>query len=165
MREFRGRPGEVRRLPAATLSTQSVLQIETQRSATLTTLDQANMVILQMAFWFLGIGIICGAVWADHSWGRPWGWDPKETFALITWIVYLIIVHIRIVAPKVKQTTTAWLSVDESDNDPSRFWRHLVAALEPIRPGATASLSDVVSASTTPSPDIVATRLINVIAA
>jgi cytochrome c-type biogenesis protein CcsB len=93
------------------LSTQTIREIQTQRSLTLTTLDQANMVILQMAFWFLGIGIICGAVWADHSWGRPWGWDPKETFALITWIVYLIIVHIRIVAPRAKQTTTAWLTV------------------------------------------------------
>jgi cytochrome c-type biogenesis protein CcsB len=98
-------------LAGAALSTQAIRQIETQRALTLTTLDQANMVILQMAFWFLGIGIICGAVWADHSWGRPWGWDPKETFALITWIVYLIIVHVRIVAPKAKQTTTAWLSV------------------------------------------------------
>ena len=68
------------------------------------------MVVLQMAFWFLGIGIICGAVWADQSWGRPWGWDPKETFALVTWIVYLIIVHSRFVT-RAKGDTTAWLSV------------------------------------------------------
>lgn len=74
-------------------------------------LDQANMVILQMAFWFLGIGIVCGAVWADYSWGRPWGWDPKETFALVTWIVYLIIVHVRLVVPKLKAETTAWMSI------------------------------------------------------
>ncbi len=73
-------------------------------------LDQANMVILQMAFWFLGTGIICGAVWADHSWGRPWGWDPKETFALVTWIVYLVIVHLRFVT-KARSDVTAWLSV------------------------------------------------------
>ena len=86
-------------------------QIAADRAATLATLDQANMVILQMAFWFLGIGILCGAVWADHSWGRPWGWDPKETFALITWIVYLVIVHVRIVVPKLKADTTAWLSI------------------------------------------------------
>ncbi len=68
------------------------------------------MVILQMAFWFLGTGIICGAVWADHSWGRPWGWDPKETFALVTWIVYLVIVHLRFVT-KARSDVTAWLSV------------------------------------------------------
>jgi len=34
-------------------------------------------VVLQLAFWILGAGIVCGAVWADASWGRPWNWDPK----------------------------------------------------------------------------------------
>jgi cytochrome c-type biogenesis protein CcsB len=82
------------------------------RARVLEGLDQANMVILQMAFWFLGTGIICGAVWADHSWGRPWGWDPKETFALVTWIVYLVIVHLRFVTPgRTQKDWTAWLSV------------------------------------------------------
>ncbi|MEM6560490.1 MAG: cytochrome c biogenesis protein CcsA [Planctomycetota bacterium] len=66
----------------------------------LAALDQCHVVVLQLAFWLLGIGIIFGAVWADMSWGRPWGWDPKETFALVTWIVYLIIVHVRIITPK-----------------------------------------------------------------
>ena len=73
-------------------------------------LDQCNVVVLQLAFWVLGLGIICGAVWADMSWGRPWGWDPKETFALVTWIVYLIVVHVRIVTPH-KAWWTAVLSV------------------------------------------------------
>ncbi|MCL2640578.1 MAG: cytochrome c biogenesis protein CcsA, partial [Phycisphaerales bacterium] len=77
----------------------------------LTDIDQANMVLLQMAFWFLGIGIVTGAIWADYSWGRPWGWDPKETFALVTWIIYLVIVHVRLVLPKRKAETTAWLSI------------------------------------------------------
>lgn len=62
----------------------------------LRTIDACNVVVLQLAFWLLGVGIILGAVWADQSWGRPWGWDPKETFALVTWIVYLIVVHVRI---------------------------------------------------------------------
>lgn len=63
----------------------------------LATLDLCNLVVLQLAFWLLGVGIILGAIWADQSWGRPWGWDPKETFALVTWIVYLIVVHVRVV--------------------------------------------------------------------
>jgi cytochrome c-type biogenesis protein CcsB len=88
----------------------SLALLESKRASTLDTLDQANMVVLQMATWFLGIGIICGAVWADHSWGRPWGWDPKETFALVTWIVYLLIVHIRFVT-KSKADWSAWLAV------------------------------------------------------
>lgn len=89
--------------------------IPVDRSATdargfLATLDQCNLTVLQLAFWVLGVGIILGAVWADQSWGRPWGWDPKETFALVTWIVYLIVVHIRIVTPR-KAFWTAVLSV------------------------------------------------------
>jgi len=89
---------------------QDVQLLVRRRADFLEKLDGANLVIMQMAFWFLGIGIICGAVWADHSWGRPWGWDPKETFALVTWIVYLIIVHLRFVT-KLKADVTAWLSI------------------------------------------------------
>jgi ABC-type transport system involved in cytochrome c biogenesis permease subunit len=63
----------------------------------LATLDMCNLVVLQLAFWMLGAGIMLGAIWADQSWGRPWGWDPKETFALVTWMVYLIAVHVRVV--------------------------------------------------------------------
>ncbi|HEY1923124.1 MAG TPA: cytochrome c biogenesis protein CcsA [Tepidisphaeraceae bacterium] len=63
----------------------------------LTMLDLCNLTALQLAFWMLGAGIILGAIWADQSWGRPWGWDPKETFALVTWMVYLIAVHVRVV--------------------------------------------------------------------
>ncbi len=62
----------------------------------LAALDACNLVVLQLAFWVLGAGIVFGAIWADMSWGRPWGWDPKETFALVTWIVYLIVVHVRV---------------------------------------------------------------------
>lgn len=76
----------------------------------LATLDLCNLVVLQLAFWVLGAAIILGAVWADQSWGRPWGWDPKETFALVTWIVYLIIIHVRMVTPE-KAWWTAVLSI------------------------------------------------------
>lgn len=75
-------------------------------------LDQCNLVAMQMAFWVLGIAIVCGAIWADVSWGRPWGWDPKETFALVTWICYLVIIHIRMVVKKTqREAWTAGLSV------------------------------------------------------
>ncbi|MCC6240100.1 MAG: cytochrome c biogenesis protein CcsA [Phycisphaerales bacterium] len=76
----------------------------------LATLDMCNLVVLQLAFWVLGSGIIMGAIWADQSWGRPWGWDPKETFALITWIVYLVVVHVRFVTAD-KAWWTAVLSI------------------------------------------------------
>ncbi|MGC4032289.1 MAG: cytochrome c biogenesis protein CcsA [Tepidisphaeraceae bacterium] len=78
----------------------------------LKTLDDCNLVMLQLAFWILGIGIITGALWADVSWGRPWGWDPKETFALVTWIVYLIIIHVRFVTHgNTRALTTGVLSI------------------------------------------------------
>lgn len=74
------------------------------------TIDACNVVVLQLAFWLLGVGVILGAVWADQSWGRPWGWDPKETFALVTFIVYLVVVHTRISVAN-KGWWTAVLSV------------------------------------------------------
>ena len=67
--------------PAATAT------VARARQPFLQTLDSCNLVVLQLAFWVLGAGVVCGAIWADQSWGRPWGWDPKETFALVTWIV------------------------------------------------------------------------------
>lgn len=84
-------------------------QIGLQR--TLKDLDTATMTILQLAFWTLGVGILLGAWWADHSWGRWWAFDPKETWALVTWIVYLIVIHIRFTGLKNRGLTTAWLSV------------------------------------------------------
>lgn len=79
-------------------------------SERLRTIDASNLVILQLAFWVLGTGIMLGAWWASISWGRPWGWDPKETFALVTWLVYLVVVHLRFVV-KDKGLWTAILGV------------------------------------------------------
>lgn len=92
-------------------SDNNVSTLELARRKFLLQLDSANIVILQMAFWFLGTGIILGAVWADYSWGRPWEWDPKETFSLLTWIIFLIIVHLRFVTPRYRPDWTAWLSI------------------------------------------------------
>jgi ABC-type transport system involved in cytochrome c biogenesis permease subunit len=50
-------------------------------------------------------GTFLGAIWANESWGRYWGWDPKETWALITMIVYAIVLHLRLV----KKWDNAWL--------------------------------------------------------
>lgn len=53
--------------------------------------------VVQIAWPLLTVGILLGAIWADTAWGRFWGWDPKETWALITWIVYTIYLHMRLV--------------------------------------------------------------------
>ena len=75
-------------------------------------LDKAQMIVLQLAFWTLGVGILLGAWWADHSWGRWWAFDPKELWALVTWIVYLIVIHLRFtMSGRKRALVTAWLSV------------------------------------------------------
>lgn len=88
----------------------AVADAEPPRARTLADLDRAQMTILQLAFWTLGVGILLGAWWADHSWGRWWAFDPKETWALLTWIVYLIAIHVRFATGGNKALTTAWLS-------------------------------------------------------
>jgi cytochrome c-type biogenesis protein CcsB len=50
---------------------------------------------IQIGVLLLGAGTILGGVWANESWGRFWGWDPKETWALITFLGYLAVVHLR----------------------------------------------------------------------
>ena len=51
---------------------------------------------VMFGFVFLSAGIITGAVWANSAWGRYWGWDPKETWSLITWFVYATLLHARL---------------------------------------------------------------------
>lgn len=65
------------------------------RSGLARSLDGATMIFLELAFVTLWVGTILGAVWAYFSWGRPWGWDPKEVFALNTWLVFLVLLHVR----------------------------------------------------------------------
>ena len=80
------------------------------RKRMLADLDKAQLTLMQLAFYLLGVGILLGAYWADHAWGRWWAWDPKETWALITWIVYLIAIHVRF-GVRDRGLVTAWLSV------------------------------------------------------
>ena len=86
------------------------ITISRGRDSLLHDLDRAQIIVLQLAFWTLGTGILLGAYWADHAWGRWWGWDPKEVWSLITWIVYLIAIHARF-GVKRRGLVTAWLSV------------------------------------------------------
>lgn len=62
----------------------------------LQSLDNWSYRIIGLGFPFLTIGIISGGVWANEAWGSYWSWDPKETWALITWLVFAIYLHARI---------------------------------------------------------------------
>lgn len=58
-------------------------------------LDYWSYRVISLGFTFLTIGILSGAVWANEAWGSYWNWDPKETWAFITWTIYAIYLHIR----------------------------------------------------------------------
>jgi cytochrome c-type biogenesis protein CcsB len=60
------------------------------------TLDNLSYRILGLGFPLLTLGILSGAVWANEAWGSYWSWDPKETWALITWLVFAIYLHTRL---------------------------------------------------------------------
>ena len=62
----------------------------------LQSLDNWSYRIIGLGFPFLTIGIIAGGVWANEAWGSYWSWDPKETWALVTWIVFATYLHSRI---------------------------------------------------------------------
>ena len=49
---------------------------------------------------FLTLGMLSGAIWAKDAWGNYWSWDPKETWAAITWAIYLLYIHMRLLRPK-----------------------------------------------------------------
>jgi cytochrome c-type biogenesis protein CcsB len=59
-------------------------------------LDEINARCLMYGFPLLTLGIITGSIWAEYAWGSYWNWDPKETFALITWLIYAALIHGRL---------------------------------------------------------------------
>lgn len=59
-------------------------------------IDSINQKCLSIGFPLLTVGIITGSLWASIAWGSFWSWDPKETWSLITWIVYAVVIHQRL---------------------------------------------------------------------
>lgn len=59
-------------------------------------LDIISYRAISLGFIFLTLVLVTGAIWAEQAWGAYWSWDPKETWALITWIIYAIYLHLRI---------------------------------------------------------------------
>lgn len=71
------------------------------------TVQQADNLVY-LGFSFLTMGLLFGALWAKEAWGHYWTWDPKETWAFLTWAVYLIYIHARI-RNSMKSTTALWI--------------------------------------------------------
>lgn len=81
---------------AAPPQTAQPLPLSPQRLNLADTLDNISYRMIGLGFPLLTIGIIAGAVWANEAWGSYWSWDPKETWALITWLVFAAYLHARI---------------------------------------------------------------------
>ncbi|MBI4780086.1 MAG: c-type cytochrome biogenesis protein CcsB [Oscillatoriophycideae cyanobacterium NC_groundwater_1537_Pr4_S-0.65um_50_18] len=81
---------------SSTLSAAAALPLSPQRLSLADTLDNISYRMIGLGFPLLTIGIIAGAVWANEAWGSYWSWDPKETWALIVWLVFAAYLHARI---------------------------------------------------------------------
>jgi cytochrome c-type biogenesis protein CcsB len=68
--------------------------------------DKLGYQLVALGFPFLTLGLITGAVWAKSAWGDYWSWDPKETWSLITWLVYLAYLHLPLVLPRMNLKKT-----------------------------------------------------------
>jgi cytochrome c-type biogenesis protein CcsB len=75
------------------LATKNIAQTKSQL---LENIDTWSYRTIGLGFPFLTIGIIAGAVWANEAWGSYWSWDPKETWALITWLIFAAYIHARL---------------------------------------------------------------------
>ena len=73
-------------------------------------LDSLMYRATMLGFLLLTLGILTGAVWAESAWGRYWSWDPKETWSLITWLIYATLLHARLLKGW-QGRRIAWLAV------------------------------------------------------
>jgi len=84
---------------------------KSEREELLERLDTLIYRAISIGFPFFTLGgLFFGAIWAKHAWGRYWGWDPKETFMLVTWLVYVLFLHVR-VQRGWRGRRTAWIAV------------------------------------------------------
>jgi cytochrome c-type biogenesis protein CcsB len=67
-----------------------------QRLPSLEALDNLSYRLVALVFPLWSFAVIAGAIWAESAWGRYWGWDPKETWAFITWVAYAAYLHARV---------------------------------------------------------------------
>ncbi|HKT03561.1 MAG TPA: c-type cytochrome biogenesis protein CcsB [Rugosimonospora sp.] len=73
-------------------------------------LERLTFRVHAFAFPIWTFAIICGAIWAEAAWGRYWGWDPKETWSFVAWVLYAGYLHAR-ATPSVKRNVATWIAV------------------------------------------------------
>jgi cytochrome c-type biogenesis protein CcsB len=88
--------GGFRQAQLATAPAPAVLNLASASLSLSEQLDSLSYRTITVGFLLLSIGIVSGAVWANEAWGSWWSWDPKETWALICWLVYAAYLHTRL---------------------------------------------------------------------
>ncbi|SBT63184.1 cytochrome c-type biogenesis protein CcsB [Micromonospora sediminicola] len=73
-------------------------------------LERLTFTLHAFAFPIFTFAVIAGAIWAEAAWGRAWGWDPKETWAFISWVVYAGYLHAR-ATPSVRRNVATWIAI------------------------------------------------------
>ncbi|MBY8871964.1 c-type cytochrome biogenesis protein CcsB [Micromonospora sp. PLK6-60] len=73
-------------------------------------LERLTFGLHAFSFPIFTFAVIAGAIWAEAAWGRAWGWDPKETWAFISWVVYAGYLHAR-ATPSVRRNVATWIAV------------------------------------------------------
>ncbi|MEV4692119.1 c-type cytochrome biogenesis protein CcsB [Micromonospora echinospora] len=73
-------------------------------------LERLTFTLHAFSFPIFTFAVIAGAIWAEAAWGRPWAWDPKETWAFISWVVYAGYLHAR-ATPSVKRNVATWIAI------------------------------------------------------
>jgi cytochrome c-type biogenesis protein CcsB len=81
-----------------------------QRVPSIEVLDQLSYRLVAFVFPLWTFSVIAGAIWAESAWGRYWGWDPKETWAFITWVAYAAYLHARVTVGW-RGRRAAWLCI------------------------------------------------------
>jgi len=81
-----------------------------QKLPSLEVLDEYSYKFIAFGFIFWSITTVAGSIWANQAWGRYWGWDPIETWSIITWLLYGLYLHLRYFF-KWQGTRAAWLLI------------------------------------------------------
>ena len=95
---FNTKPISIKKNEQKNVSSTAVLTGKLENTSFLTMLDNLSYRTIGIGFCFLTLGILSGAVWANETWGNYWSWDPKETWAFITWLTFATYLHSRLIA-------------------------------------------------------------------
>ena len=104
------RTGSNRAAAPPTRPTATAPLVASKAAPSAASLDSFAYRINAAVFPFWTFTIIAGAIWAEEAWGRYWGWDPKEVWSFITWVIYAVYLHAR-ATPSVRRRTATYLAL------------------------------------------------------